>query len=109
MRKIITLTYAVALLLGLVSTQALTGGVGTGALPAYATYQGQANINNKFASQYGINTTEMSALNGGFGQPGVGAGGLPGFDSFGVWNSPAKAAGGAVSLQAVSATPVATP
>ena len=74
MRKTI-LSFAVAVLIGLISAQAATG-----PLSAYATYQGQAGVNQKFASQYGINTTEMAALNGGFGQPGMG-----GFDNFGIW------------------------
>ena len=51
MKKQSILSFAVAVLLGLVSAQ------GAGPLPDYATYQGQANMNQKFASQFGINTT----------------------------------------------------
>ena len=95
MRKTI-LSFAVAVLLGLISAQ-----VGTGSLPAYATYQGQAGVNQKFAAQYGINTTDMAALNGGFGQPGMG------FDNLGVWGGASTGAKtGAVSLQAMAASPV---
>ena len=44
MRKQNILSFTVAVLLGLISAQ-----VAPGALPAYATYQGQAGANQKFA------------------------------------------------------------
>lgn len=43
-------------------------------MPAYAAYQGQAGVNQKMASNFGINVTEWSALNGGFGAPQAGLG-----------------------------------
>jgi hypothetical protein len=87
MRKQTILSFTVAVLLGLISAQ-----VGPGALPAYATYQGQAGANQKFASSFGINTTQWAELNGGFGQPGA----IDGLGMFG--GSKGLAQGGAVSL-----------
>jgi hypothetical protein len=105
MRKQI-LSLAVAVLIGLVSSQAI--GLPAGGLPGYATYQGQAAMNNKVASQFGINTTELNAMNGGFGgaanwspenflsQVTGGTGGMIGLPK-----------AGAVSLLAVGEAPVA--
>jgi hypothetical protein len=51
MKKVSILSFAVAVLLGLVSAQTATTATPTGpALPAYATYQGQSKVNEKFAS-----------------------------------------------------------
>ena len=94
MRKQTILSFTVAVLLGLISAQA-----GLEGLPGYAIYQGQAAVNQKFASQYGINTTQTAQLNGGFGLPGS----IGGIGTIG--GSKGLAQGGAVSLQAISATP----
>ena len=95
MRKQTILSITVAVLLGLISAQ-----VGLEGLPGYAIYQGQAEVNQKFASQYGIDTTKMAELNGGFGLPGS----IGGIGTVG--GSKGLAKGGAVSLKAISATSV---
>ena len=95
MRKQTILSFTVAVLLGLISAQ-----VGLEGLPGYAIYQGQAAINDQFASQYGINTTQTAQPNGGFGLPGS----IGGIGTIG--GSKGLAKGGAVSLKAISATSV---
>jgi hypothetical protein len=62
MRKCIKyMTLAVALLLGVVSAQEATApatGV-WGGVPSYASPAAQAKVNNKFASQFGIDTSSL--------------------------------------------------
>lgn len=61
MRKCIKyMTLAVALLLGVVSAQVpATGAAAWGGIPSYASPAAQAKVNNKFASQFGIDTTSL--------------------------------------------------
>lgn len=46
-------------------------------MPAYAAYQGQAGANQKMASNFGVNVTQWSSLNGGFGVPENFGGAIP--------------------------------
>ena len=68
MRKVIKyMSLAVALLLGVVSAAEVGLATPTpvgGAIPSYASPAAQAKVNQKFASQFGIDTTNMWGAGG---------------------------------------------
>lgn len=117
MRKQTILSFAVAVLLGLISAQTPPAQAQTTTgfkLPSYATYQGQAGVNQKMASNFGVNVTEWQALNGGFGGPqGMfgGASNAAGFSANAFSPAPLTLAsvGGADSASVGTSAPTQTP